>query len=43
MCEFAKEIQRKRNFKIEDYVFGPFDGEEKMWFWYRSKDASEFI
>ena len=27
MCESAKDIQRQWNFKIEDYIFDPADGE----------------
>ena len=27
MCESAKDIQWQWNFKIEDYIFDPTDGE----------------
>jgi hypothetical protein len=43
MCEFAKEIQHQWNFKIEDYVFDPADGEARVWFGYPPKENSEIV
>lgn len=43
MCESAKDIQRQWNFKIEDYIFDPADGEARVWFGYPSKEYSEII
>ena len=43
MCEFAKDIQRQWNFKIEDYIFDPADGEARVWFGYPSKEYVEMI
>jgi hypothetical protein len=30
MCASAKDIQRHWNFKIEDYIFDPADGEARV-------------
>jgi hypothetical protein len=43
MCEVAKDIQCQWNFKIEDYIFDPADGEARVWFGYPSKEHSEII
>lgn len=43
MCESAKEIQRIWNYENGDYIFDLFDGEARTWFWYHSKDVSEYI
>ena len=40
MCESAKEIQLQWNFKIEDYIFDPADGEARVWLGYPSKNMS---
>jgi hypothetical protein len=38
MCESAKDIQLQWNFKCEDYIFDPADGEARVWFGYSSKE-----
>jgi hypothetical protein len=43
MCKSAQDIQRQWNFKIEDYIFDPADGEARVWFGYPPKEYSEII
>ncbi|RPJ78584.1 MAG: hypothetical protein EHM20_03560 [Alphaproteobacteria bacterium] len=43
MCESAKDIQRQWNFKIEDYIFDPADGEARVWFGYPKEEYSEIV
>jgi hypothetical protein len=38
MCDSAKDIQLQWNFKCEDYIFDPADGEARVWFGYPSKE-----
>ena len=41
--EAAKDIQRQKSYENGDFVFDPFDGGARSWFWYHSKDVGEFI
>jgi hypothetical protein len=34
----CKDIQLQWNFKIEDYIFDPAEGEARVWFGYPSKE-----
>ncbi len=43
MCESAEEIQRQWSYENGDYIFDTYDIEARVWFWYHSKDVSEFI
>jgi hypothetical protein len=42
MCESAKEIERRWNFKNGDYIFNTVDEEARVWFGYPSKEYSEY-
>lgn len=43
MCASAKDIQRHWNFKIEDYIFDPADGESRVWFGYPPAENSDIV
>lgn len=43
MCESAKDIQRQWNFKCEDYIFDPADGEARVWLGYPPKEHNEIF
>jgi hypothetical protein len=43
MSGSAKEIQQKWSYENGDYVFDSVDGETRTWFWYLSRDMSEYI
>lgn len=43
MCESANEIQCVWNYENGGYIFDPFDREVGTWFFYHSKDVSEYI
>lgn len=43
MCASAKDIQRHWNFKIEDYIFDPADGEARVWFGYPPAENSDIV
>ena len=43
MCVSAKDIQHHWNFKIEDYIFDPADGEARVWFGYPPAENSDIV
>jgi hypothetical protein len=43
MCSLAKEIQNQWTYENGDYVYDVIDGDAGTWFWYHTKDASEYI